>query len=108
MNLESAHGASLDGAAAGAAVVTRARDLHCAGRSFDAYQALAALGPLAQIRSTDGRIVAGRVASSLGGHRLGDVLHYLALRGEPTHAEAAYYATLNFYSRRGAYPTFRR
>jgi tetratricopeptide (TPR) repeat protein len=82
-------------------ILATALDLHVTGRSVQALRALSLLGPLESIGTTEGRLIAGRIASSTGGSRLGEVLHLTAWRRDRSHPEARYYYAFNRYARRG-------
>jgi predicted Zn-dependent protease len=75
--------------------------LYDAGLMMKAYEASRALGPMRQWKGAAARILAGRLAMNLGSPALGQVMHYLAYRDEPTDDPARYYYSNVVLERRG-------
>ncbi len=76
-------------------------ELYEKGQYIDAFEAGKVLGPLAEWRSAEGRVMAGRLANNLGAPRLGRALHWLALREFPEHPYCQYYGAMAYWSRFG-------
>ncbi len=76
------------------------------GDYLGAHEAALAIGPLDQWRGTAPRVLAGRLASQLGGVRLGHALHLRAWRSDPADPEACYYRARALLARRGPLPTW--
>ena len=72
-------------------VLSRVTELFDRGLYLQALQAGQECGPLASWSGVEERILAGRLASRLGGWRLASRLHYLAWRGSRHHPRALIY-----------------
>ncbi len=84
-----------------AEALARIQALYDAGLCLQAYRAAQEFGPLKLWTGTAARILAGRLASNLGGYQLGRVLHGLAYRAEPANPNLAAYVGHIRLDRRG-------
>ena len=94
-----------DLASAGALLVV-VQDLYDRGLYTDALALSESLGPIANWRSAEGRVMAGRLASNLGAPRLGRALHWLAIREYPIQPYCMYYGALAHWGRFGTVHTW--
>lgn len=72
-------------------ILSEIADLYHRGLYLQAYHKSQALGPLASWTGTRARVLAGRLAANLGGHRLSNCLHYLSWRTDRKDEEANYF-----------------
>lgn len=79
------------------------QSLYDRGLYLQAYEASKELGPLAEWRGVDGRVLAGRLAGNLGSDRLQIVSHWLAFREYPENDQALCYAARTMIRRWGPY-----
>ena len=77
------------------------------GLYLKAYEQTSELGHIKLWRGEKGRILAGRLAYNLGGHRLGYLLHYRAWKEHPESGEAIYFYARALANVRGAYRALR-
>jgi tetratricopeptide (TPR) repeat protein len=68
------------------------QDLYDQGKFLQAYRRAEVIGAPKSWQGRDARILAGRLLATLGHRRASDVLHYLAFRNAPDHAQAFVYA----------------
>ena len=80
------------------------QELYDRGFFLQALRRAETLGPLAQWRGADARVLAGRLARQLGGDRLGCALYFRAHREHPDHPEAAYFHARGLFERFGPFP----
>ncbi|MEM7404019.1 MAG: C39 family peptidase [Pseudomonadota bacterium] len=90
-----------------ATLLARAQSLYDLGRCVQAYEAARELGPLNRWTGAEGRLLAGRIASNVGGIRLGRVLTSLAWRLEPLNLRMAGFHARNIGETRGPYACLR-
>jgi hypothetical protein len=81
-------------------------ELYQADRYVGAYELARAYGPLPAWTGTSARILAGCLASYVGGSRLGQALHLKALRHDPLSPQACFYAAGTLLDRQGGAPTW--
>ena len=85
-------------------LIAQVRDLYDRGLYLQALRrGEQLLGPIARWPGVEGRLIAGRLAHNMGGRRLGDVLHRLAWRADPTNGEAAFFHAFLQFSSRDSY-----
>jgi cellulose synthase operon protein C len=82
-------------------IINNVQSLYDRGFYCQAYQAAIEHAPLAEWTDTDGRILAGRVALQVGGHRLGYNHHLRAWRQDRTSMRAALYYAYTLLNRGG-------
>jgi tetratricopeptide (TPR) repeat protein len=75
-----------------AAELCHMQDLYDQGKFLQAYRRAEVIGAPKSWQGRDARILAGRLLATLGHRRASDVLHYLAFRNAPDHAQAFVYA----------------
>jgi len=75
--------------------------LYQRGLYLQAYKLAEAHAPLKSWSGTRARILAGRLAANLGAGRLGQVLHFLAYRDDPSDPEAIFFWAWSVLDRRG-------
>ncbi|MCE9555187.1 MAG: tetratricopeptide repeat protein, partial [Planctomycetes bacterium] len=78
-----------------------------AGQYLSAYEAGTALGPLSAWAGTQGRLLAGRLATNLGSPRLGQALVRLAWRNDRESLYAGYFHTLVMFRSWGPLRTWK-
>ena len=83
------------------------QSLYDQGLYLQAYRIAEQRGPLASWKTTDERVLAGRLCYNLGGPRLGYAHHLRAWRQDPGHIDATYYYARVMLGRLGGLPTWR-
>ncbi len=81
--------------------------LYGQGLFLQAHREALELGPLAEWQGTPAMLLAGRLATQLGGNILGSWLIRRAWRGDPTNDEARYFYAYWLLWRRAPYPAWR-
>jgi tetratricopeptide (TPR) repeat protein len=90
-----------------AEALQRIQELYAQGKYLRAYNYTQQFGPLESWKSTDGRLIAGRLAPQLGSRLLGRKLHHRAFLRDRTHPEAQYYFAWTVLEHRGPLATWR-
>ena len=80
-------------------------ELHQQGLYLQAYNLCEQIAPLQTWTGTRERVIGGRLAYNLGSHRLGRIMHRLAMQESPDDFETIYYYTLSMSHRRGPFAT---
>ncbi len=89
-------------------ILANVQTLYDAGRYSDALAAGASLGDLKCWPAPAGRVLAGRLAANLGAPRLSRVLHRLAARQHPDHAQSVYFAAMSYCGMFGYFHAWQR
>ncbi len=89
------------------ATLNELRALYDAGLYYTAWQRSQTLAPLKDWYGPEAQILAGRLAKTLEGDRLGRSLHNRAWRSARRDADAAYYRASNIYGRLGPHRALR-
>src|SRR5687767_10744237 len=88
-------------------VLENVQRLYDEGLFLKAFETALVAGPLVTWRGAAGRILAGRLAGRLGGHRLSSLQHWLAYREHPREDAAIYFQARRLWHRRGPLAAWR-